>query len=332
LAKKRKKTPKNSNKRNRKSKEKQENIIILSIFLVFIVIIGYLFYFLNIQSSSKDAVATVNGKDITRDELDWWYKVSILPEFSDLITKQDFLVLSLIPQEVLMQEAEKENIKVTKDEVEQLLGIFIIENGLTLDEFERDLESSGLTINDVKKSFETRTATLKLLEEKNIGLIGKGENLFFDENDNTFQEYVDSLMENSDIEIFQENIEKLVLRSFEETNDEVCGKEKPIIRLYTTSSCQVCKESGILFQDLVINLIGDGSVQARHWSLDTGDNLLTLKKENGVPKEEVALFKKYSPNKLVPTIVLGCKYKHVGKFGVEEQDEFKTILKTLIGG
>ncbi len=75
----------------------------------------------------------------------------------------------------------------------------------------------------------------------------------------------------------------------------------------------------------------DGSIQARHWSLDTGDNLLTLKKENGVPKEEVAIFKKYSPNNRVPTVVLGCKYKHVGKFGIEQEDEFKAIIKTLVG-
>lgn len=325
-----KKTPKNSNKKRRKAKEKQENLIILGIFLVFITVVAYLFYFMNTFPSNKDAVAVVNGNEITLEELDWWYKASVIPEYRDIVTKQDFLVLSLIPQEVLMQEAEKENIKATEEEVEQLLGIFIIDSGLTLEEFEKDLESSSLTIDDVKKSFETRAVILKLLEKENIGFIEEDENLFFDENDDAFQEYIDSLMSNSEIEIFPENIEKLVLRSFEETNDEVCDQEKPIIRLYTTSFCEVCRESGIAFQDLVINFIIDESIQARHWSLDTGDNLLTLKEENGVPEEEVALFKKYSPNNLVPTIVLGCKYKRIGKFGIEDQDEFKAILKTLV--
>ncbi len=326
-----KKTPKSSNKKRKKEKEKQESTIILGIFLVFIAVVAYLFYFMNDSSSNSDVVAIVNGKSITTEDLDWWYRASVIPEYRDVITKQNFLMLSLIPQEVLIQEAEKENIKATKEEVEQLLGIFIIDSGLTLEEFENDLESSSLTIDDVKKSFETRVAILELLEKANVDFAEDDKNLFFDENDDTFQGYVDGLISNSEIEIFPENIEKIALRSFEETGDEICGEEKPIVKLYTTSFCEVCKESGRLFQDSVINLIVDGSVQAQHWSLDTGDNLLTIKKEKGVPEKEAELFKKYSPNNLVPTVVLGCKYKHVGNFGIEEQDEFNAILKILVG-
>ena len=325
-----KKTPKYSNK-HKKAKEKQEIAIIVGIFLVFIVVVAYLFYFVNIKSSD-DLVAVVNGNEITMEELDWWYKLSILPEFRDFITKQDFLVLSLIPQEILVQKADEEDVKVDDDEVEKLLGLFIIENGLTLDEFENHLNSRGSTINEIKKSFEVRAIIIKLLGKENIGFVeGENKNLFFDVDDSAFQEYIDNLIDNSDIEIFPKNIDKLVLKTFEETNDEVCSEEKPIIRLYTTSFCEVCKESGRMFQDLVTNFMIDESIQARHWSLDTGDNLLTLKKENGVPKEEVAIFKKYSPNNRVPTVVLGCKYKHVGKFGIEQEDEFKAIIKTLVG-
>ena len=325
-----KKTPKYSNK-HKKAKEKQEIAIIVGIFLVFIVVVAYLFYFVNIKSSD-DLVAVVNGNEITMEELDWWYKLSILPEFRDFITKQDFLVLSLIPQEILVQKADEEDVKVDDDEVEKLLGLFIIENGLTLDEFENHLNSRGSTINEIKKSFEVRAIIIKLLGKENIGFVeGESKNLFFDVDDSAFQEYIDNLIDNSDIEIFPENIDKLVLKTFEETNDEVCSEEKPIIRLYTTSFCEVCKESGRMFQDLVTNFMIDESIQARHWSLDTGDNLLTLKKENGVPKEEIAIFKKYSPNNRVPTVVLGCKYKHVGKFGIEQEDEFKAIIKTLVG-
>ena len=325
-----KKTPKYSNK-HKKAKEKQEIAIIVGIFLVFIVVVAYLFYFVNIKSSD-DLVAVVNGNEITMEELDWWYKLSILPEFRDFITKQDFLVLSLIPQEILVQKADEEDVKVDDDEVEKLLGLFIIENGLTLDEFENHLNSRGSTINEIKKSFEVRAIIIKLLGKENIGFVeGESKNLFFDVDDSAFQEYIDNLIDNSDIEIFPKNIDKLVLKTFEETNDEVCSEEKPIIRLYTTSFCEVCKESGRMFQDLVTNFMIDESIQARHWSLDTGDNLLTLKKENGVPKEEIAIFKKYSPNNRVPTVVLGCKYKHVGKFGIEQEDEFKAIIKTLVG-
>lgn len=325
-----KKTPKNSRKGNKKAKEKKEKIIVSGIFVLFIAVVAYLFYFVQMSSSNEDVIASVNGNKITRDELDWWYKTSILPDYRDVITKQDFLMLSLIPQEVLLQKAKEENVKATEDEVEKLLGLFIIENGLTLDGFEEDLNLRGITLDEIKKSFEIRAVITKLLEKENIHL-EEDEESFFDEDDGSFQEYLSSLVNNSDIKIFPENIDKLILKSFEETKGELCDEEQLIVRMYTTSKCEVCKESGRLFQDLVIGHITDGSIQARHWSLDTGDNLLTLKKENGVPKEEAALFKKYSPNNLVPTMVIGCKYKHIGKFGVEQEEEFKDILKTIIG-
>jgi len=326
LAKRKKKTPKNSNK-NRK-KEKQENAIILSVFLIFIVAVAYLFYFLNVKTPDEDIVASVNGNEITRDELDWWYKVSILPEYRDVITKRDFMILSLIPQEVLVQQAKKQDIKVTEDDVEKLLGLYIIENGLSLDEFEVHLSSRSITIEDIKKSFETRDFINKLLEKENVLI---GDETIPDYGTRT-QEYVDNLIDSSDIEIFPENIEKLVLRSFEATNDEICDEDRPIIRLYTTTSCGICDESGEVFETLVSEMVEYGTIKAVHWSLDAGDDLLTLEKEKGIPEGEVSIFKKYSPNKLVPAVVLGCKYKKIGKFGLEEQDEFKDLLKVLTGG
>jgi len=321
-----KKTTLKNSKRIRKTKKKtHENLIILGIFLIFVMVVAYLFYSINIQSVNEYVVATVNTGDITRDQLDWWYKASILPEFRNIITKQDFLVATLIPQELLMQEAKKENIKQTEDEIEQLLGIFIIENGLTLDEFGKNLESSGITIDQIKKSFEARAIINKLLEKKNIELIGQ-------ENDRSFQDYLDTLIDGAEIEIFQENIDKFILRSFEETGDNLCYEGKPIIRLYTTSTCGICNRSSQVFENLIKEFVNYGSADVAHWSLDDGDNLLTSRKENGVPKKEVDLFKKYSPNNLVPVVVLGCKYKRIGKFGIEEQDEFKAILKILIDG
>lgn len=325
-----KKTPKNSNKKSRKAKNRQENTIILGIFLLFILVVACLFYFMNIKPSNENAVAIVNGNEITRDELDWWYDTSVLPEARDVITKQDFLNISLIPQEILMQKAKKEGIAVTEDEVEKLIGLFMIENGLTLNEFEEHLQSRGISIDEIKKSFETRATIIKLFEKENIYSVSEEGNFLFDPNDNAFQEYMDSLINSSNIKILSENIYKLVLKRFEATNDKICNEEKPVVRMYTTSWCEVCNESSIVFENAVKDFVNDGNISAVHWSLDTGDNLLTSKKENGVPQEEIDLFKKYSPDKLVPAVVLGCKYKYVGKLSSEDEEEFKAILKTLI--
>ena len=319
-----KKTPKRSKKSRKLKKERNEKIVVFITFLVFVAVVAALFYFMEINPSAKDTVAVVNGKDITRDELNWWYETSILPEYRDGIAKQNFLVSSLIPQEVLLQKAKDERIKVTEEEVEKLLGIFIIENGFTMDEFENHLNSRGMTINDIKTSFEIRGTITKLLEKENIQFIDSSS---FDANDIAFQEYLNDLINNSKIEIFLENIEKLTLESFEETGDELCGEEKLIVRLYTTSTCKVCGTSVEIFED---SIKGFGNIDAAHWVLDKGDDLLTLKEEKAVPKDDVALFKKYSPDKLVPTIVAACKYKRVGV--LDDAEEFRNILKNLAGG
>ncbi len=159
----------------------------------------------------------------------------------------------------------------------------------------------------------------------------------------SFQEYLADLINKSEIELFPENINKLSLKGFEATGDELCSKDartpsgtpsvgKPIVRLYTASWCKTCNNTEIVFKSLTEKYAKDGIIEAFHWSLDAGDNLLTPKKENGVPEKEVSLFKKYSPNSLVPAIVAGCKYKRVGSLGPDEEEELKAILKNIIGG
>jgi len=107
--------------------------------------------------------------------------------------------------------------------------------------------------------------------------IGGGKS-FFDGNYNAFHDYVDNLIDNSDVEVLADNADKFVLRNFEVTGDELCDAGKPIIRLYTTSWCEVCETSVSVFNNLVKEFVEDGSVKAFHWSIDTGDDLLTQKK------------------------------------------------------
>lgn len=323
-----KKTPKRSSRKNSKQKEKRDRIIIAGIFIAFIAILAFLFYFTELNAKD-DAVAVVNGKEITKSELDWWYHTSILPEHREIITKADFLARSLIPQEVLVQEAGKNGIKVSKEEIEKSLGLFIIGNGWNLEEFEAHLASRGITLEQIKESFEIRLLIINLLEKENLDVADK-KNLFFDGSDIAIQGYVTELIDISEIEIFSENIEPLALIMFEETKDGLCSEEKPIVRLYTTSRCAICENTSKIFENVVKGFVSEGSIEAKHWSLDKGDNLLTEEKENGVPKEEVELFKKYGKGK-VPATIIACKYKLVGSLNNAEE-EFNSIMNALLGG
>ena len=130
---------------------------------------------------------------------------------------KNFLEDSLITQEVLLQEAAKQNIEITEEEAEKALGVYIIENGLTLEDFEKHLSSRGISISDIKNSFKIRVAIAKLLEKESIRYSYVESN----EDDKGFQEYVSNLINNSDIRIFDENINKVVLKSFEATGNKV---------------------------------------------------------------------------------------------------------------
>ena len=321
-----KKTPKSSDRKRAKQKGKRDQIIILGIFIAFVAILAFLFYFTELDVKG-DAVAVVNGKEIKKSDLDWWYHTSILPEHREIISKEDFLALSLIPQEVLIQEARKNSIKAGNEEIEKSLGIFIIENGWDLKEFEAHLASRGITLEQIKKSFEIRLLIVKLFEKENLYVADK-ERLVFDGSDTAVQDYVTGLMGKSKIEIFPENIEQLTLVKFEKTGDDLCGEEKPVVRLYTTSKCAICENTSKIFENVVNGFVSEGSIEAKHWSLDNGDNQLTEEKENGVPKEEVELFKKYGKGK-VPATIIACKYKLIGSLDNAEE-EFNSIINHLL--
>lgn len=315
-----KKAPKSS----RKSKNAKEHIIIALAFLAFLAALGVLFYYNGFPNLTTDIAATVNGKAITAEELDWWYRTSVLPEYRDIVSKKSFLESSLIPQEVLLQEAEKRNIQATEDEIDKALGIYIIENGLTLEEFEKHLNSREITIDEIRGSFRTRAIITKLLGEEGISYDGGI-------NEKSFQEFIEELMNNSKVITFDDTMDKMVLKGFQATGDASCNYGKPMVMLFTTSKCKLCNETAAIFEKEVMEFAGKGLINAAHWRLDEGDNILTLEKETGVPKQSLQLFKKYSPDMLVPATIAACEYKKIGALANEDAYELKLILKKMVG-
>ena len=314
MAKKVKRTPKSQNSRQKKD---SGNLIAFLLIIGFHVIFGLLFYHLKPYFfQNNEVVASVNGKDISLDELEWWYKISINPEKAYLVSKKQFLKNSLIPQELAMQKAKEKGIEATEEEVEKLIGSFLIDSGMTTQEFEESLTAKGLAISDARKSFAVRVTILKLLKEENV---------------TDLNGYVDTLSKEADIKIFAENIDRLTLKEFQETKDDICAKGRPIIRIYTTSWCSSCNSSIAVFNSLVKDYADSNKVTVLEWSLDTGDNLVTAKMENGIPESEAEIFKKYSPNSLVPSIVAGCKYSRIGSLNYAHASEFNAIMKNLIG-
>ena len=103
---------------------------------------------------------------------------------------------------------------------------------------------------------------------------------------------------------------------------------------FSTKKCDSCKWAEKAFDKVVDKYESQGDILAYHWELDSGDNLRTTEKENGLPAETLNLFKKHNPESTVPTFILGCKYVRVGNSGSKsldiEEDEFIKFIEKII--
>ncbi|MCJ7572227.1 MAG: thioredoxin family protein, partial [Candidatus Thermoplasmatota archaeon] len=111
---------------------------------------------------------------------------------------------------------------------------------------------------------------------------------------------------------------------------------KPVIRLFSTSSCPHCEWIKETFDRVVKEYVQNDQIVAYHWNLNTGDNTLTTEVETEVSSFELAVFRTYNPGGSVPTFVFGNKYWRIGN-GYErendlisEESEFRNIIENLI--
>lgn len=121
------------------------------------------------RSPGADVVATVNGKDIARAELDRNYKASVsdsqqpsAPEQADIVRLN--ILRNMIDDEILQQRAAKLNLAATDDDVNAKLTE--IKAQFTQEEFERRLKERGQTVEDLKRDIRRSLTKTKLLNKE----------------------------------------------------------------------------------------------------------------------------------------------------------------------
>lgn len=89
------------------------------------------------------------------------------------------------------------------------------------------------------------------------------------------------------------------------TPKDYCTNENGQIPIdfFTSSSCKTCKEQLTTFETATFAKSYTTSI----WELDTGDNLATSLRENGVPPQKVELFLDTNPEGTLPLYIVGCK-------------------------
>ncbi|WP_230203586.1 peptidylprolyl isomerase [Bacillus massiliigorillae] len=135
--------------------------------IVLAVVVGSAF-------SKKDAVASVNGEDITKEEV------------YNILVKQGgtTVVDTLINNKVIELEAKKKDIKVSDKEIDKELKSFIESYGGE-DAFNSALKQSGITLEYFKTDIENFLKVEKILKPS-IKITDKEMKEYFEENKDSF--------------------------------------------------------------------------------------------------------------------------------------------------
>ena len=118
---------------------------------------------------SADVVATVNGKEITRAELDRVYQMNVgdspqklSPE--EMNIRRLTILHNMIGEEIAQQQAAKLNLTASDEDVNAKLTEF--KAPYTQDEFDRKLKQSNMTLDDLKRDIRRQLTRDKLINKE----------------------------------------------------------------------------------------------------------------------------------------------------------------------
>jgi parvulin-like peptidyl-prolyl isomerase len=110
--------------------------------------------------------------------------------------------------------------------------------------------------------------------------------------------------------------------TFQETDLDICLDDdgRPLILLFSAASCSHCEWVGGVFDAVVQAYMDRGLIEAHHYDMESGDDLLTEAVEDEIPKDHLAIGKTGDPDLYLPYFNFGCRYDRIGT-GYEEQDD-----------
>jgi peptidyl-prolyl cis-trans isomerase SurA len=123
---------------------------------------------------APDVVATVNGKDILRADLERYYKASLgdnpqQPSADQADINRLEVLKQMIQDEILLQRAAKLNLAASDEDVNARLTE--IKAPYTQEEFNKQLQQRNMTIDDLKRDLRRSLTTTKLLNKEIVSKV-----------------------------------------------------------------------------------------------------------------------------------------------------------------
>jgi parvulin-like peptidyl-prolyl isomerase len=156
-----------------KHRVKQEQSAVPTVLIVLLLLVGAGYYvsqetsfFQNVAewnplADKGPVAAVVMNTKIYTSEVDTQFN-QIPDAIRGGLTKE-IILDQIISQEVLIQEAKEQGIKVTNAELDAFIGNAIDRSGWTRDEFEKVLMAQGMTISDLRDLYRVSLVIEKLL-------------------------------------------------------------------------------------------------------------------------------------------------------------------------
>src|SRR6202142_1564033 len=121
-----------------------------------------------------DVWATVNGKDITQQEVEKYYRNRVNPEAAapsqeESLSLKLSILDELVNNEILIERANKMNLVASDAEVEDKFTES--KSPYTEEEFQKKLKDTGLTVDDLKSDIRRQLSIQKLLNREVVAKI-----------------------------------------------------------------------------------------------------------------------------------------------------------------
>src|SRR6202521_4745116 len=118
---------------------------------------------------APDVWAVVNGKKNKRDEGDKYYRTRVNPEGQEPSQEESLsqklnVLDELINNEILLEKAKKLNLEASDGEVEDKFTE--LKSPYTEDEFQRQLKSGGVSVDDLKRDLRRQLSITKLMNRE----------------------------------------------------------------------------------------------------------------------------------------------------------------------
>ncbi len=146
--------------------KKKINKELITYFIVAVTVIlgGWYFmtYLSESSSTANDLVASINGEEVTLEELnDRYYLLGA----GDSMSKLQFLNDVVIPNKILLHEAEKRKIDATKSEADEIFDLFLEKKKVDKKVLLQGLQTKGVTKKDIKEIMREQVVLSKLVKE-----------------------------------------------------------------------------------------------------------------------------------------------------------------------